>query len=139
MSPHSVEGIKSLASLKSDWHRSVCRRSQWQGKTTLKPNQHFDQNHPVHYKLAFQTIEDGDSRNSAIQSGSVDISGGALGMLSEQQIQQDKKNKNLKVEEASSTVSHFMAFNPNNPVLKKRAIREAISKSIDISICLISK
>ena len=52
-------------------------------------------------------------------------------MLSEQQIQQDKKNKNLKVEEASSTVSHFMAFNPNNPVLKKRAIREAISKSID--------
>ncbi|MEJ7353693.1 ABC transporter substrate-binding protein, partial [Staphylococcus epidermidis] len=76
-------------------------------------------------------IEDGGSRNSAIQSGSVDISGGALGMLSEQQVQQDKKNKNLKVEEASSTVSHFMAFNPNNPVLKKRAIREAISKSID--------
>ncbi|OHO68077.1 nickel ABC transporter substrate-binding protein [Staphylococcus sp. HMSC036D05] len=132
MSPHSVEGNKVTGKFKKAIGTGAfVVDHSGKEKTTLKPNQHFDQNHPVHYKLAFQTIEDGDSRNSAIQSGSVDISGGALGMLSEQQIQQDKKNKNLKVEEASSTVSHFMAFNPNNPVLKKRAIREAISKSID--------
>jgi hypothetical protein len=33
----------------------------------------------------------------------VDISGGALGMLSDQQIKQDKKNKNLTVEDKPST------------------------------------
>ena len=97
----------------------------------MKPNKYFNHSHPVNYNLAFQTIEDGDSRNSAVQSGSVDISGGALGMLSDQQIKQDKKNKNLTVEDKPSTVSHFMAFNPDNDVLKQRTIREAISKSID--------
>ena len=78
----------------------------------MKPNKYFDNGHPVNYHLAFQTIEDGDSRNSAVQSGSVDISGGALGMLSDEQIKQDKKNKNLTIEDRPSTVSHFMAFNP---------------------------
>ena len=97
----------------------------------MKPNKYFNHSHPVNYNLAFQTIEDGDSRNSAVQSGSVDISGGALGMLSDRQIKQDKKNKNLTVEDKPSTVSHFMAFNPDNDVLKQRTIREAISKSID--------
>lgn len=53
----------------------------------MKPNKYFDNGHPVNYHLAFQTIEDGDSRNSAVQSGSVDISGGALGMLSDEQNQ----------------------------------------------------
>ena len=51
--------------------------------------------------------------------------------MSDQQIKQDKKNKNLTVEDKPSTVSHFMAFNPDNDVLKQRTIREAISKSID--------
>ena len=46
----------------------------------MKPNKYFNHSHPVNYNLAFQTIEDGDSRNSRVQSGSVDISGGALGM-----------------------------------------------------------
>jgi hypothetical protein len=35
-------------------------------------------------------------------------------------IKQDKKNKNLTVEDKPSTVSHFMAFNPDNDVLKQR-------------------
>ena len=69
-------------------------------------------------------------QETRVQSGSVDISGGALGIV-RSQIKQDKKNKNLTVEDKPSTVSHFMAFNPDNDVLKQRTIREAISKSID--------
>ena len=57
----------------------------------MKPNKYFNHSHPVNYNLAFQTIEDGDSRNS-VQSGSVDISGGALGIC-----QIDKLSKTRKI------------------------------------------
>ena len=132
MSPHSVENGKVNGKFeKAIGTGAFVVDKTGKEKTTMKPNKYFNHSHPVNYNLAFQTIEDGDSRNSAVQSGSVDISGGALGMLSDQQIKQDKKNKNLTVEDKPSTVSHFMAFNPDNDVLKQRTIREAISKSID--------
>lgn len=132
MSPHSVEGDKVTGKFKKAIGTGAFVIDQTgKEKTTLKPNKYFDNNHPVKYNLAFQTIEDGDSRNSAVQSGSVDISGGSLGMLSDQQVKQDKKNSKLTVEDRPSTVSHFMAFNPNNKTLSNKAIREAISKSIN--------
>ena len=132
MSPHAVEGEKVDGKFKEAIGTGAfVVDKNGKEKTTLKPNKHFNNEHPVKYNLAFQTIEDGDSRNSAVQSGTVDISGGALGMLTEQQIKEDKKNKALTIEDNPSTVSHFMAFNPNHKVLKERAIREAISKSIN--------
>ncbi|PNZ32149.1 peptide ABC transporter peptide-binding protein [Staphylococcus petrasii] len=132
MSPHSVEGEKVTGKFKKAIGTGAFVVDHTgKEKTTMKPNKYFDNNHPVKYNLAFQTIEDGDSRNSAVQSGSVDISGGSLGMLSDQQIKQDKKNNKLTVEDRPSTVSHFMAFNPNNKILSNKAIREAISKSVN--------
>lgn len=132
MSPHSVEDGKVNGKFeKAIGTGAFVVDKTGKEKTSMKPNKYFDNGHPVNYHLAFQTIEDGDSRNSAVQSGSVDISGGALGMLSDEQIKQDKKNKNLTIEDRPTTVSHFMAFNPKNDVLNHRTIREAISKSID--------
>lgn len=134
MSPHAVEGEKVNGKFKKAIGTGAfVVDEQGKEKTSLKPNKHFNNDHPVNYNLTFQTIEDGDSRNSAVQSGEVDVSGGALGMLSEQQLKQDKKNKDLTIEDKPSTVSHFMAFNPNNKTLQNRAVREAISKSIDTS------
>ena len=69
-------------------------------------------------------------QETRVQSGSVDISGGALGIRQIAKLSKTR-NKNLTVEDKPSTVSHFMAFNPDNDVLKQRTIREAISKSID--------
>lgn len=132
MSPHAVEGGKSNGKFeKAIGTGAFVVEHNGKEKTTLKPNKYFNHEHPVNYDLAFQNIEDGDARNSAIQSGSIDITGGALGMLSDQQIADDKKQQHLTVEDKPSTVSHFMAFNPHKDIFKTQQMREAISKSID--------
>ena len=132
MSPHAVEGGKVDGKFKKAIGTGAFVVDKaGKEKTTMKPNKYYNHEHPVKYDLSFQTIEDGDSRNSAIQSGSVDISGGSLGMLSDQQLKQDKKNKDLTIEDRPSTVSHFMAFNPDHKTLKDTKIREAISKAIN--------
>lgn len=132
MSPHSVEGEKANGKFKQAIGTGAfVVEHSGKEKTTLKPNKYFNHEHPLNYDLIFQNIEDGDARNSAIQSGSIDITGGSLGMLSNQQINYDKKQQQLTVEDKPSTVSHFMAFNPNKALFKTQQMREAISKSID--------
>ena len=93
MSPHSVENGKVNGKFEKRLEQVPLSLINWQRKTTMKPNKYFNHSHPVNYNLAFQTIEDGDSRNSAVQSGSVDISGGALGMLSISKLSKTRKIK----------------------------------------------
>ncbi len=132
MSPHAVEGEKTKGKFKKAIGTGALMVDKTgKEQTSMKPNPHFNNDHPVKYHLNFQTIEDGDSRNAAVQSGSIDVTGGALGMLTEQQIKSHQDQKDLHVEDAPSTVSHFMAFNPKQEVLKNKAIRQAISESID--------
>lgn len=132
MSPHAVEGHKVDGKFKEAIGTGAFTvASTGKEQTTFKPNKYFNHDKPVDYDLTFQTIEDGDSRNAAIQSGSIDITGGALGMLSDQQLKTYQQSKALSVEDKPSTVSHFMGFNPENKILQQREIRQAITESID--------
>ncbi|MGM7689887.1 ABC transporter substrate-binding protein [Staphylococcus felis] len=132
MSPNAVEGGKPDGKFKKAIGTGAFVVGE-SGKeqTTMTPNKYYNHEHPVKYDLAFQTIEDSDSRDSAVQSGAIDITGGSLGMLTDQQIKGHHDSKDLKVVENPSTVSHFMAFNPEKVVFKDENIREALSKSIN--------
>lgn len=131
MSPHAVKDGKVTGQFKEAIGTGAFKIGDaGKEKTTLKPNPYFKGNKPLNYDLVFQTIEDGDARQSAIQSGAVDITGGALGMLTDAQIKQAKSTQKLSVSENPSTVSHFIAFNPENKQLQHKDLRQAISESI---------
>lgn len=51
-------------------------------------------------------------------------------MLTDAQIKQAKSTQKLSVSENPSTVSHFIAFNPENKQLQHKDLRQAISESI---------
>ncbi|RBS12825.1 hypothetical protein EA94_02729 [Enterococcus faecalis] len=96
----------------------------------MSPNRYFNNNKPVNYKVDFKTISDGSSRTLALKSGEIDIAGGTLGEITDSDIDSLKTDNSFKVKEFEGTMSHFLAFNPDNTMLNKN-IRHVIDLSID--------
>lgn len=132
MSPHAVEGGKTTGKFEKAIGTGPFKVSDATNeKVTLKPNPYYRNNHPLDYNLVFQNIEDSDSRHLAIQSQSIDITGGALGKLTPQQLKEAERNKTLKVDRSPSTETQFMGFNPETKLLQNNKMRGAISLGIN--------
>lgn len=132
MSPHAVKGGKTTGQFEKAIGTGPFKVADSTNETVIfKPNPYYHNHHPLDYDLTFQTIEDSDSRHLAIESYSIDITGGSLGHLTPQQTKESYRNKDLKVKQYPSTETQFMAFNPEVGSLKNKAMHEAISKAID--------
>ncbi|WP_407856436.1 ABC transporter substrate-binding protein [Enterococcus hailinensis] len=133
MSPNAVEGKKVTGKFKKAIGTgpfSIAKVTD--EEVTMKPNAYYNANHPLDYKLKFKTISDGSSRTLALRSGEIDIAGGTLGQISDSDIQSLKKSDGFKVREFTGTMSHFLAFNPDNTTLTsnvRKGIELAINKA----------
>ncbi|MBO0474849.1 nickel ABC transporter substrate-binding protein [Enterococcus ureasiticus] len=133
MSPNAVENQKIDGELKKAIGSGpfVVEESSDE-QTVMKANPYFNHETPVNYKVTFQTIEDGSSRSLALKSGEIDIAGGTLGDITDSDISSLKKDKKYNVHEFTGTMSHFLAFNPDNSQLSatiRNGIEVAINKS----------
>ena len=134
MSPHAVQGGKITGKFKKAIGTGPFKVAGSTNETvTFKPNKYYRNGHPLDYRLTFQSIEDSDSRHLAIESHSIDITGGALGQMTPQQVKESYRNKHLTVHKYPSTETQFMGFNPTNKVLQNKKMREAISKAINVN------
>ncbi|MCC3737987.1 nickel ABC transporter substrate-binding protein [Staphylococcus hominis] len=132
MSPHAVKDGKTTGKFEKAIGTGPFKVADSTNETvTFKPNPYYHNHHPLDYDLIFQTIEDSDSRHLAMESHSIDITGGSLGHLTPQQIKESYRNQDLKVKQYPSTETQFMAFNPEVSLLQNKKMREAISKAIN--------
>lgn len=132
MSPHAVKDGKTTGKFEKAIGTGPFKVADSTNETvSFKPNKYYHNGHPLNYHLTFQTIEDSDSRHLAIESNSIDITGGSLGQMTPQQIKESHRNNHLTVHEWPSTETQFMVFNPKNKVLQDKTMREAISKAIN--------
>lgn len=132
MSPHAVKDGKITGKFEKAIGTGPFKVADSTNETvTFKPNPYYHNSHPLDYDLTFQTIEDSDSRHLAMESHSIDITGGSLGHLTPQQIKESYRNQDLKVKQYPSTETQFMAFNPEVSLLQNKEMREAISKAIN--------
>lgn len=102
-------------------------------ETIMLPNPYYNNENPVDYKVVFQTIQDASSRFLAMKSGEVDIVGGTLGDLSTTDSDVLAKDSSYNTYNFKGTMTHFMAFNPENKLLSNK-IREGIELAIDKSL-----
>ncbi|EAH0135360.1 nickel ABC transporter substrate-binding protein [Listeria monocytogenes] len=131
MSPNSVEdGHVSGAFKKAIGSGPFVVKESTAEHVLMSPNRYFNDEKPVNYQVDFKTISDGSSRTLALRSGEIDIVGGTLGEIKDSDIDYLKTDKSFTVEEFEGTMSHFLAFNPDNTMLNT-AIRHAIELSID--------
>ena len=133
MSPNAVENQKIDGAFKKAIGSGpfVVEESSDE-QTVMKANPYFNDESPVNYNVTFQTIEDGSSRSLALKSGEIDIAGGTLGDITDSDIASFKEDKNYKIHEFTGTMSHFLAFNPDNSQLSttiRNGIETAINKS----------
>lgn len=131
MSPHSVEGGEPSGKFKQAIGSGafVVKESSAE-HVLMTPNPFFNHDNPVNYQVDFKTIEDGSSRVLALKSGEVDLVGGTLSSVTDADIDSLKSAKGFSVAEFDGTMSHFLAFNPDNSRLNAN-IRQAIELSID--------
>jgi len=86
---------------------------------------------PLLSKLVLKVIPDAQARVLALQSGAVDISGGASGKIPIENLELLRADKQLTVQQAAGTSSHFLIFNYNQPALQDAKVRKAINLAID--------
>ncbi|MCD9603673.1 ABC transporter substrate-binding protein, partial [Klebsiella pneumoniae] len=80
MSPHAVKDGKTTGKFEKAIGTGPFKVADSTNETvTFKPNPYYHNHHPLDYDLIFQTIEDSDSRHLAMESHSIDITGGSLG------------------------------------------------------------
>lgn len=131
MSPNSVDTKKYDGTFKQAIGTGAFRIDKaTDEQTTMNPNPYFNNEHPVDYQVTFQTIPDGSSRFLAMKSGEVDIVGGTLGDLSASDNEMLAKDQAFKSYDFTGTMTHFMAFNPENTQLSS-TIRSGIETAID--------
>lgn len=129
MSPHAVKGGKVDGKfIKPIGSGALTVDSSDTEETVLKANPYFNKKHPIQYGVTFKTITDASARTLALKSGEADLLGGTISDLTDTDIKALKKTFNK--ETYPGTMSHFLAFNPDNKRLNKE-IREAIDLSID--------
>lgn len=131
MSPNSVENGDVVGAFKKAIGSGAFEITESTSEHVLMhPNRYFNNKKPVNYQVDFKTIVDGSSRTLALKSGEVDIVGGTLGEITDSDIEALKTDNLFKVKEFEGTMSHFLAFNPDNTILN-RDIRHAIDLSIN--------
>ncbi|MGT2910579.1 ABC transporter substrate-binding protein [Streptococcus cameli] len=96
--------------------------------TKMVPNPYYNEEEPVDYSITFKTITDASARSLALQSGEVDIVGGTLSEISD--FEAETLSKKYRRYDFEGTMSHFLAFNPDNQVLTKE-LRQAIGLGIN--------
>ncbi|NWL87927.1 nickel ABC transporter substrate-binding protein [Paenibacillus sp. 79R4] len=133
MSPHSVAGQDITGEFKQAIGSGpFIVKDSTAEHTVLEPNPYFNQGNPVSYQVTFQMIEDGSSRTLALKSGEIDIVGGTLSNITDMDIDVLKSDQSYQVHEFPGTMSHFLAFNPDNKLLNspvRKAIELAINKA----------
>lgn len=131
MSPHSVEGEKASGAFKEPIGSGpFIVKDHSAEHVKMVPNPYFNHEQPVTYQIDFKTIADGSSRTLALKSGEVDIVGGTLGEITDSDSDSFQKDSAYTIEEFEGTMTHFLAFNPDNTTLTA-TIRAAIERSID--------
>lgn len=131
MSPHSVENNAVAGVFKEAIGTGPFKIKEFTSEqVTMEPNPYFNGNQPVTYQIKFKTIEDGSSRTLALKSGEVDIVGGTLGNITEKDSELLEADASFTVHAFKGTMSHFLAFNPENPALKS-PIRQAMDSAIN--------
>lgn len=98
--------------------------------TELIPNPYFNHEKPVDYGMIFKTIEDGSSRTLALRSGEIDLVGGTLGDITDEDWQSFSSDDKFKTQKFTGTMAHFLAFNPENEQLTTD-IRRGIASAIN--------
>lgn len=86
---------------------------------------------PLLSKIVFKVIPDPQSRVLALQNGSVDISGGEIGVIPSESVPVIKQTSSLSLQETPGTNAYFSIFNYNNPILQDVNVRKAINLAID--------
>ena len=132
MSPHAVKGGNTTGKFEKAIGTGPFKVADSTNETvSFQPNTYYRNGHPLNYNLTFQSIEDSDSRHLAIESHSIDITGGSLGQMTPQQVKESHRNKALSVHTSPSTETQFMGFKPQHKILQDKTMREAISKAIN--------
>ncbi|WP_257643683.1 ABC transporter substrate-binding protein, partial [Staphylococcus haemolyticus] len=132
MSQHAVKGGNTTGKFEKAIGTGPFKVADSTNETvSFQPNTYYRNGHPLNYNLTFQSIEDSDSRHLAIESHSIDITGGSLGQMTPQQVKESHRNKALSVHTSPSTETQFMGFNPQHKILQDKTMREAISKAIN--------
>lgn len=99
-------------------------------EVTMVPNPYYNHENPLTYQVIFKTITDGSSRALALRSGEVDIAGGTLGQIMDSDLQSLADSDDFASYQFTGTMSHFLAFNPDNTTLTSD-IRKGIELAID--------
>lgn len=97
---------------------------------SFQPNTYYRNGHPLNYNLTFQSIEDSDSRHLAIESHSIDITGGSLGQMTPQQVKESHRNKALSVHTSPSTETQFMDLIHKDKIYKIRQCERRLVKRL---------
>ncbi|OWR30020.1 nickel ABC transporter, nickel/metallophore periplasmic binding protein [Saccharibacillus sp. O23] len=82
-------------------------------------------------KITLKVIPDPQSRVLALQSGEVDLAGGAMGRLPLESLAVLEGDESLNILRSPGTSSHFLIFNGKNPQLQNLDVRKAINLAID--------
>lgn len=79
MSQHAVKGGNTTGKFEKAIGTGPFKVADSTNETvSFQPNTYYRNGHPLNYNLTFQSIEDSDSRHLAIESHSIDITGGSL-------------------------------------------------------------
>ena len=131
MSPHSVIGNSPKGEfVKSIGTGPFTIKDSSSEEVLMEANPYFNQNNPLNYQVNFKTIQDGSSRMLSLKSGEVDIVGGTLGSLSDNNVKMLENESKYKIHEFKGTMSHFLSFNPDAKLLSS-PIRRGIELSIN--------
>ncbi|MCB5955556.1 ABC transporter substrate-binding protein [Enterococcus sp. CWB-B31] len=131
MSPHSVEEEKvSGKFIEAIGSGAFMIKESSAEHVLMIPNPYYNDENPVNYQINFKMIEDGSSRTLALKSGEADIIGGTLGAVTDSDIGSFESDTEYNVVEFEGTMSHFLAFNPDNQELNT-TLRNVIELAID--------
>ncbi len=94
----------------------------------LRANPRYFEGSPSIGRLLFRIIPDESTRLLELEKGNIDLLQNATPPDALPRLQ---KNRKLKILQAPSTTYSYLGFNLSDPILKKKAVREAIAHAID--------
>jgi peptide/nickel transport system substrate-binding protein len=97
----------------------------------FKVNPYYWGEKPIIDKITFKVIPDAQTRSLALQSGDVDLTGGAIGRILPETVPVLEKDKNLDVERQLGTMSYYLIFRYNGTPFNNTLVRKAVNFAID--------
>ncbi|CRK83099.1 ABC transporter substrate-binding protein [Neobacillus massiliamazoniensis] len=96
------------------------------GDVVLEANPDYYRGAPKVKKLIFKHIPEAINRSISLETGEIDLAYD----LATTDLKKVKSNKNLKLEETTSTTEYYLGFNTQKPILDDVRVRKAIAYAL---------